>query len=474
MSNITVNYSGSGGWGPLNSLQGLIECDGLEWGTEAGYQLCKQIFVWHPLGWKIAAGPVKTAMSRPRTMIIDDPLETELRTAFDREWKMLKANQHIRATAVQSRIYGVAALAYGGEKIPTNEPINPWNLQNIENFYLKTFDPLNLAGSLVFDQNPNAIDFQSPAGGIASAGQPWHKSRAVVVMNEFPIYLEYSSPAFGFSGRSVYARALYPLRSYLFTMQADQMVARKSGLLIAMMEQSGSIVGNLMAKAGAMKRSLLQQSGTDQVLTIGKEEKIESINLTNVNDALTASRKNILEDIAASIDAPARLITQETYSTGLANGDQDAAEMLRFINSVREELESLYDEVTRICQHRAWSSEFFDGLQAKYPELKSMTYEQAFYQWRDATKFTWPDLSEEPQSEKVKRDEIVLRGLTELLRTMLPACDPENRARLFEWVENNVNQMPDSFRSNLLIDLEAIALYEPPTPIPAAPEPNQL
>jgi len=113
--------------------------------------------------------------------------------------------------------------------------------------------------------------------------------------------------------------------------------------------------------------------------------------------------------------------------------------------------------------HRAWTPEFFKGLQNQYPEeFLGKTYEECFYEWKDSFEATWPSLVEEPDSEKVKVDEIKLKGLTEILRTFLPIADPENKARLVEWAIDNLNEMQDMFKSKLDIDLEALAEYEPP------------
>ena len=465
MSTISVN-----GTTLNNQLQALLEADSIDWGTNAGYQLAKDIFLYHPLGFRIAAGPVKLAMSRPRELVISTAREKigpemMLTEAFEKEWHDIKANDHIFATMTQARVYGVSAMVWGARGHPTDKPIDPWMYPNIDMF-IHTFDALNLAGSMVLNQNPNAIDFQGKADGITGAGQPYARGNSLVVLNEFPIYLAFNSAGYGFNGRSVYQRGIYPLRSYLLVMQTDAMVARKAGLIVAKIKQAGSIVSNMMAKATGYKRSILQQGGTENVLSIDLDEEIAAIDLTNVNQALSASRKNILEDIAAAVDMPARYLTQETYSTGLADGTQDAADLMRYISDIRQQMEPLYDELTRICQHRAWSEEFFEAVRAAYPdEYRGMTYKQAFYSWTEGCKFEWPDLNEEPESEKAKADEIKLKGLTEMLRTMLPAVDPQNRARVLEWAQGNLNQMESMFSQELILDIEEIANYEPPAPL---------
>ena len=61
------------------------------------------------------------------------------------------------------------------------------------------FDPLNTAGSLVLNQNPNEIDFQKVKGIIVN-GRAYHRTRTVVIMNEDPIYISFTGSAFGVIG----------------------------------------------------------------------------------------------------------------------------------------------------------------------------------------------------------------------------------------------------------------------------------
>jgi hypothetical protein len=457
-----MSYVSLSNMGLNNQLQQLLEQDTIEWGTNAGYQLAKDVFLYHPLGYRIAAGPLKLAMSKQREIKFARGPEVMLREAFEREWKALSCDDHIFATMTQSRVYGVAAMVIGARGHPTDVPIDPWKLQDLD-IFVHTFDALNLAGSMVLNQNPNAIDFQGKTDGITGAGQPYARANSLVMLNEFPVYLAFNSAGFGFNGRSVYQRAIYPLRSYLLVMQTDAMVARKAGLIVAKIKQAGSIVSNMMAKATGYKRSILQQGGTDNILSIDTDEDIEAIDLNNVNEALTASRRNILEDIAAAVDMPARYLTQETMSTGMAEGTEDAAELMRYISDIRKQTEPLYEKLTKVVAHRAWTREFFDACQNEYPETYgNVTYEAAFYDWFNGMSFVWPDLNEEKASDAVKVDEIKLKGMTEILRTLLPIADPENRARMFQWAQDNLNEMGTMFAQDMELDIESMQTFVPP------------
>src|SRR6201999_3463655 len=99
------------------------------------------------------------------------------------------------------------------------------------------------------------------------------------VFHGTPVYLDYQSSSFSFSGRSIFLRALYPMKSFINTMIQADMVAAKAGLLIEKVQQNGSIVSNLMEKATGRKRNLLKEGGNGNVLSIGQNDSIESLNL---------------------------------------------------------------------------------------------------------------------------------------------------------------------------------------------------
>ena len=469
MSNIEINSSVLG-----NNLQALLTAQDINPGDNAGYELCKQIWIAHPLGGKLVEKPVRLALSKPRQITVDCEPKEMLVDAFMKEWDALDATSHIRDVMFLKRTYGAAAIIVGAEGVATTEPLDPWKLSD-QALYFNQFDPLNLAGSIIGNQNPNAPDFQKPNHMITAAGQPYHPSRSVVVFNGTPIYLSYQSSAFGFTGRSVFQRALYPLRSFIQSMVTDDLVTFKAGLLIAKQKPAGSIVNRLMQTAAGIKRTFLQEGVTGNVLSIDVDEEIEAINMQNTDTAMTVARDNIIANIAAASDVPALLLKDEAFTQGFGEGTEDAKAIVQYVNGIREEMNSLFAFFDKIVMHRAWNKEFYDAVcgDPEYgPHYSKMTYEKAFYEWQHAFKAEWENLIEEPQSEKVKADDIKLKGLTEVLRTFLPVMDPVNRANVIQWACDNLNEMPDMFDSVLTIDAEALAEYEPPEPMAQPKEPS--
>ncbi|BBW87941.1 hypothetical protein THOKLE017_38020 [Klebsiella pneumoniae] len=443
----------------------LLDSDDIQPGMSAGYQTCKTIYLFHPLGGKMVDRPIKMAMNESRTVHISQAygIEQRLRDAFEREWKALGADKHIANAARISRIYGVSAIAM---LVDNQEPSSAVDYRTLykHNVTFNILDPLNTAGSIVLNQDPNAQDFQK-VDGIRVAGKPYHKSRCVVQQNEDPIYLAYNSAAFGFTGRSVYQRALFPLKSFIQTMRTDDMVSVKGGLLVTKIQGPSSVVNNMMQKLSGIKRMMLKRGKTGEVLQIGSNDSIESIDLSNLEKPLDSSRNHILENIAAAADMPAIILNSETFAQGFGEGTEDARSVAVYIDNIREWLEPLYDYFIRICQYRAWSIEFFNSLRADFPELKN-TYSLYFSSWINNFEYRWPSSLKEPESEKVKVDEIRFKAIVSMLEVLLPQVnmDDENRALLIEWAQTNANANESLFPQRLDLDIDSLKANRPQQP----------
>jgi hypothetical protein len=263
----------------------------------------------------------------------------------------------------------------------------------------------------------------------------------------------------------VYQRALFPLKSYVQTMITDDMVTRKAGVLIAKIKQAGSIVNNLMAGAMGIKRNILKESETNNVINIGPEDDVETLDMTNAEKANYA-RKNILENIAAADDMPARMLTEETLAEGFGEGSEDAKKEAQYIDRMRRWLQPLYAFFDPIVMYRAWNPEFYKTIQAQYTdEYGSVSYEVAFTSWMNSFRAEWPNLLKESDSELSKAEKVKLEGITDMLQALLPSLDPENKARMVQWATDNCNDMKLLFGAPLEFDMEALMAYVPPEPV---------
>lgn len=445
----------------LNSALGaaltqmLTTNDDIVPGFAPSYELCKQIYLFHPLGAKLVEKPLELALAERREISIPNSPESRVKEAFDREWDHLNTDNHIENVMRQARIYGISSIACMEDGVDVNKPMDFAKLaQRVISF--NVFDPMNTSGSLVLNQDPMSMDFQHTTE-IAVNGKTFHRSRTVVMLNEAPIYIAYTQSAFGFVGRSVYQRALYPLRSFIQTMIADDMVARKAAVLVAKMKQAGSVVNNAMLKMFGIKRAIVKEAENGNVIGISPDEDVVSLNFQNLDGPMGLVRENIIKNIASAARMPAKLLTEETFAEGFGEGQEDAKAVARYIDGVREEMTPLFNFFDRICQHRAWNVEFYKTIQRDYPEYAKKPYEQAFYEWKNSFSAKWPSLLKEPDSELVKVDEVKLRAVVSWVQTLMPVVDPENKARLIEWAVDNFNALQFLFDAPLVLDYEAIA-----------------
>ena len=326
--------------------------------------------------------------------------------------------------------------------------------------FFNVLDPLNTAGSLVLNQDPNAPDFMKTTA-IAVSGKPNHRSRSIVLMNEAPIYIEFTGSAFGYVGRSVYQRALYPLKSFVNTMETDDMIARKAGLLITKLKAPGSIINNAMQRLSGVKRAMLQEAVTNNVLSIDVAESVESLNLTNIDGAGTFARSNIIKNIATAADMPAKMLDNETLVAGFGEGTEDAKNIARYIDGIREWLEPAYAFFDDIVMRRAWNADFYATIQADFPEYADVDYKTAFYQWRNGFSAVWPSLLKNPEDD-TKAEDVRQKSIISLYQVLLPRLDPENQTRLVEWAVESSGENKALFPRPLVLDYDALGEYEPP------------
>lgn len=453
-----------------NSLLTLLTCEEIEPGDQPSYELCKTIWLYHPLGGKMVDAPIKMAQSQAREISVPNSPEDRVRDQFVKEWKAIGADEHIRNVAATARAYGIASLALLAEGVPADKPIDMKKLADLS-ISINAYDPLNTAGSLVLNQDPNAMDFQKVTT-IAVSGVPYHHSRTITIMHERPVYIAYTGSAYGFVGRSVFQRGLFPLKSFVQSMVTDDLVTKKAGVFIATLKAAGAIINAAMNAAAGIKRLFIRESTNGNVISIGPDEKIETLNMQNIDGAYGMARQNILENIAASADMPAILLKQETYAEGFGEGTEDAKLVAGFVDGIREWMGPLYAFFDRIVMHRAWNRDFYAIIQKDFPKYRKVPYEQAFYEWQNSFAANWPSLLTEPESEKVKTDDVKLKALIAVIEVLSPELDPENKAKAIQFLQDNINENKRMFTTPLDLDFDALAKYVPPQPEAGLEEPK--
>ena len=454
------------GTGMPSQFMQILACDSIQPGSDIGYTTAKLIYVYHPMGAKISEGPIILAQSQTREISISEGPEEELKKAFNREWKKIGkvgATKIIRNVMNQCRIYGITSLIVGEVGVETDKPLDMNKIGDAD-LYFNVLDPLNTAGSLVTNQDPNAPDFQHTQP-IRVGSTTYHPSRTVVMMNESPLFIQWENSAFGFTGRSIFQRALYPLKTFIQSMITDQAVTEKAALLVANLESPESFVDKVAQLFQGLKRTIIKGAKTGNVLSIGVTEAINSINLQNLEGPAKFARENAIKNAATAAGMPAVLLLNETMTKGFGEGTEDFKMVVQYIDALREEMEPLYSFFDNIVMHRAWSPAFYETIQSRFPEYKDIPYDTAFYQWKNSFEAVWPSLMVEPESEKSKIADVKLKAAIAVTEVLLPVVDQGNKAILAGWLSNVLDEQKDMISTPLDLDLDAIALYEPPVPV---------
>jgi hypothetical protein len=255
-------------------------------------------------------------------------------------------------------------------------------------------------------------------------------------------------------------------------MKTDDMVQRKAGILIAKMKSPGSIIDNIMTRAYDQKRKMLQDAKTDNVLSIGIDESVESPNLMNLDGSVRVTRSNIMANIANAADMPVKILTQESFAEGFGEGVEDAKVVANYIDSIRKDMQPTYDFLTKIVQRRAWSPSFYQSVQQMYPEEYGMVdYETAFYQWKNSFTCEWPELIEDREKNSITAEKDKLKNIQGIVDSLAQHLDPENKSTLLQWAADNINELRMSFPNKLEFDEQLLRMWNP---APVVTPPNEF
>jgi hypothetical protein len=439
-----------------NSLEEIFLSTDITPGDSVSYNICKNIFLYHPLGYKMVCGPLQLAMAEGRSITVPDSPGERVAEVFQHQWRELNVDSYIFQTMAMSRVYGISSIALLIDGVASTESLDPWSLPDA-NIAFNIYDPLNTSGSLVLNQQPLSMDFMK-VKEISVQGSMFHRSKSITVQNEFPIYIAWNPSAFGFVGRSVYQRAFFPLKSYLKSMITDDMIETKVGVIVAKIKQAGAIANAVTKFSAAFKRNVVKEAETGNTINITPDEDVLSLNLTNMDAPHALARRNILENIATAADMPIKILAQEAFVEGFGEGTEDARAVARYVDRVRMTMDPLYRFFDKVCQYRAWSPAFYEDMKRDFPQTYgSMSYRDAFYRWTNSFATEWPSVLEEPESELARLEDVKLKAVIALIQVFEPILDSENKLVLYEWAADNIATNKVIFSSPLEFDFERLA-----------------
>lgn len=441
------------GSAPGSALMQLLAAGDLAPGDSPSYEMCKIIYLYHPLGAKIAEGPIKKAQSQDRIIVVADEPD-EVVAAFQKEWMDLLIDRVILATVTQARVYAQTTLGIITDDADQSLPLIYKDLWK-KVIAWNVWDPLNTSGSVIGNQIPTAIDFQKH-GDIRVQGKDYHRSRTITVVNEQPIYLAWTTSAYGYTGRSVYQRILFPLKTFVQTMLTDDLVTIKAGVIVAKFKIVSSVIDNIQKWATGFKRALIKLAVLGGVISLNPEEDIASLDLTNLAEPMKMARDNSLKNIAMGSDMPALMLEDETLTEGFGEGTEDAKVIAKYVDKVRKDMDQIYAFCTQVVQYRAWSPVFYESMKAKYPAQIKEDFDTTFMRWKNKFTATWPNLLVEPDSEKSKAQKVAQEAWVSAMEVLLPKLDPTNTATTVIWFVDMINKQKELFPVPLVLDAQKL------------------
>ena len=449
----TTAYGGSNLGTPL---QQLLLADHIEPGADISYTLCRNIRLYHPLGAKMADGPVRIAQSQDRQIVVPGAPEEHVVGTYRECWRAMGVDAIIANLVGTTRCYGRAAVVAVAEGFAPDQPLDDKAVDRYgDKLRFNVVDPLQLASSGSGGLDPNRVDYQRPAV-VTVQGTSYHPTRVCTLVHEDAVYLAFTGSSFAYTGRSVYQRALYPMKSYVQSMITDDLVTRKAGVIVAKIKQQMSATDRLAQAGAAFKRFLLREAQTDNVISIGADDEISTLDVQGVGAVHDSARAHILMNCAVASDMPAQLLNSETYVSGFGEGTEDAKKVAAYIDSERIRMDPAYRWFDRIVQRVAWTPALYEVVQSTDDEFEDVTYQTAYYRWVGAFRATWPSLLTEPDSKKSDVERVKLETIVKVFDALKVALDPDNVVRLVDWVTSNLNEQKLLFPTPLDLDPDTL------------------
>ncbi|MBI0083573.1 MULTISPECIES: anti-CBASS protein Acb1 family protein [Commensalibacter] len=424
------------------------------------YGLCKSIYMYHPLGKRIIDLPIDLSIGQERIISVKHETKSdELIEQFIKVWNGYGFKNIIRRLATMSRLCGISALFLKVDGYNDHEPL-PVNTNWAD---LKitpiVYDAMNIAGSASNNQDLMSENFLK-VEDVLRSGMALAKDRSFILSNGDPLYNEFSTSAFGFTGRSVYQNCIHLLKAWLYVNNADAMVAKKCGLIIAKENDVGTAT-ELTSRSLGIKRELLRAGSTNDVLSVGASTTIESLNLQNIDGSLDMARNHILEDIANASDIPTIILGQQRFTQGFGEGSEDTKHVGRFIESIREWERGAYQFIDNFVMRMAWNFDYLKALNKENgdifkskndEEITIEQYWQVFYSLKQSFSYSFPSFLTESESQIAEGDQKKLEMIVDVYDRVFPKVEADMQATLTNWLIDSVNNLRSLNKIKLNVD----------------------
>lgn len=328
------------------------------------YRECQNIFLYFPLGKRLASALVNFAMSAPRKISFNDmpPAFVDRFLEIAQEYDI---ENIIRRACIQTRIFGLSGLYASHSDIKPHEPLS-W--QNIQKgiFAFNIADPLNLAG-LEISQNPLSPAFQRVNKAFIN-GVRVHNNRICVLFNDTPLYLQWIDSNLNWGSASIYQNMAGIIKSWNRCVIALERMATKAGSVVYK-GRDGSVLSGLAQNVAKKSLELIRNMQNDGAAMIDKDASIEFFSLTGVEvvDSIVSQMNNLI--LMALSDTPSALLLDKNLAQGFGDGSEDMKTLLMCVNNFREHsLRPFYNFVDKYLLALAFNDSYLAEAMRDYKD----------------------------------------------------------------------------------------------------------
>lgn len=371
------------------------------------YAECKNIYINHALGKRIAEALPNFALSKARVVRFGS-LPQSFITRFIDTCNRLQIDELVRRTSIYARVFGMSAIYVAH---PTADSTQPLTLENLEesNPTFNALDTLNISGSRM-DQNPLSASYQQITH-IQVAGKYVSAKRICCVFNANPVYQTFMPSTFNFGSPSCYQNLHGLLQAWDVAQNALERLTTKAAAIIYK-SRDDSVINSILYNATKRSNEMIAQLKNGGVASIPKDAELELFNLSGIGEIDILVERINKSILLALGDTPEALLLDKEFASGFNNGSLDAAKLMvavdLFRNNIIKPLYLFIDSyIMHIAFNKVWRKqalvEYKDDLEALEitDEMTLLDYLFEHYE------LTLPPLIEE--SEEIKANTIKTR-----------------------------------------------------------------
>ena len=372
------------------------------------YQECQRLYVNFGLGKKIVNALPKLSLSSKREIIIGNAPD-EVKERFIKTCSIYKIDRIVLVSSILSRIYGMSCIFVNTDlKDDKYQGLTKTDLKKCS-LYFKVLTPL--AFKVEINQDPLSIGFQEPSK-IQIKGASIDKSRAYVVFNGLPIYLDFQNSAFNFAGQSVFANMRRFIVSWVSLYSALERIGIKASAIL-IKNENGGFTNPQDIEVAKQSVSLFKRLRQGMVAFLGKGQSAEFFNL-NGGSEISDMIREVKEGMAQALeDTPTAILLDKNLSNGLSEGSEDMKAIVMAVNNYRENyLNDIYNFLDGYMFYEAWDDDFIKEMKLKYSkEYSTLGVNQIRQMWIKDFKFKWGSVYPKTPDEETKEKDGVLDRL---------------------------------------------------------------